>query len=155
MRYRYVRCLYRLQKVARNKLVDYNIISPSDTQILKTTYINSDDLSRREETQIGIIPSSPKLRLSKGLGSIYGVAGRGVVVKYISTTLLMSTRIELRKIISVRSKVFRRTYGIGDDSRYLSIASLLITAIVYPGQDQVFSYSIGLPPLGKCNLLPT
>jgi len=79
------------------------------------------------------MPSSPKLRLSKGLGSIYGVAGRGVVVKYIRTTLLISTRIELRNIISVRSKVFRRTYGIGDDSRYLSMASLLITAIVYPG----------------------
>jgi len=82
---------------------------------------------------MGIMPSSPKLRLSKGSGSTHGVAGRGVVVNHIRTTLLISTRIELRNIISVRSKVFRRTYGMGDDGRYLSMASLLTTAIVYPG----------------------
>lgn len=55
--------------------------------------------------------------LSKGSRSIYDGVGRGVVVKYTRTTLLISIQIDFRKIISVRSEVFRRTYGIGDDDQ--------------------------------------
>ena len=45
------------------------------------TYTNGGDQSRKEETWMGTMPSSLKLRQSKGPGSIHGGVGREAVVK--------------------------------------------------------------------------
>ena len=101
------------------------------------------------------MPSLPKLRPSKRAGRTRGGEGRGTVAKHMPTTSLIFTRIELWRIISVRSKAFRRTYGMGDDGQYLLMASVLTMAIICPDWDWAFSCSVGLPPPGKCDLLPT
>ena len=131
MQYRYVRYLYRLWKIARNKLVDCNIILFFNTWILKTIYNNSDNLLQREEIWIDTISSLSKLRSRKESESIYSKVEREAVVKYIQTILLIFTRIELRKITSMQDKIFRKIYRIDDDSQYLSIILLLTTVIVY------------------------